>query len=262
MSEFISEEEYVTYDGFADVYDEFMDNIPYDEWCIYIEKLLKEHGIDKGIVLDMACGTGTITDKLAKCGYDMIGMDISQNMLRIAGEKCRKNILWLNQDMREMELYGTVAAVICICDGMNYLVSEDDFLKVLKKVNNYLDKEAIFIFDLKTIHFYRDVIGNRTIADNRDDASFIWENEFNEKTGINEYILTTYKQDEEDVFIRSDELHRQRGYEIEKVKSLVKESGMKLLNVFRALSEDEASESDERIYFVLQETYQQDKIYK
>ena len=113
------------YTGFAEVYDLFMDNIPYEEWCGYVTGLLRERGIEDGLVLDLGCGTGTLTELLAQKGYDMIGVDNAEDMLEIALEKKLKSgsdILYLLQDMREFELYGTVAAVVCICDSINYIL--------------------------------------------------------------------------------------------------------------------------------------------
>ena len=139
------------YTGFAAVYDIFMDNVPYEEWGEYIHSLLKDRGIEDGILLDLGCGTGTMTEKLADYGYDMIGVDNSEEMLAEAVEKREqsgRSILYLNQDMREFELYGTVRAVISLCDTMNYLTEYDDLVNVCRLVNNYLDPNGIFLFDL------------------------------------------------------------------------------------------------------------------
>ncbi len=138
------------YSGFAEVYDLFMDNVPYEIWGEYLLDRLLEYGIRDGLVLDLGCGTGKMTRFLAKEGYDMIGVDVSQEMLGIAAEKESegKPILYLNQDMREFELYGTVRAVVSVCDALNYLTEQEDLLSVFKLVNNYLDPGGIFIFDM------------------------------------------------------------------------------------------------------------------
>ena len=124
-----------SYEGFAYVYDTFMDNVPYEEWAEYVTGILEEYGITDGLVLDLGCGTGSMTELLAEKGYDMIGVDLSADMLEIAMDKrSRKglDILYLQQDMREFELYGTVRAIVCICDSINYLESEEDLLEVLR----------------------------------------------------------------------------------------------------------------------------------
>ena len=187
------------YTGFAEVYDLFMDNIPYEEWCGYVTGLLRERGIEDGLVLDLGCGTGTLTELLAQKGYDMIGVDNAEDMLEIALEKKLKSgsdILYLLQDMREFELYGTVAAVVCICDSINYILEYEDLVQVFRLVNNYLDPGGVFIFDLNTEYKYREILGDATIAENRDESSFIWENDYDEETRINEYDLTLFIREE------------------------------------------------------------------
>lgn len=136
------------YTSFAAVYDTFMDNIPYEEWKSYLEELLKEYGVQDGLVLDLGCGTGTMTELLAADGYDMIGVDNSEEMLEIAREKQIKSgheILYLLQDMREFELYGTVGAVFSICDSLNYITEPEELKQVFRWVNNYLIR-AEFLF--------------------------------------------------------------------------------------------------------------------
>ena len=139
-----------TYSGFAAVYDQLMDNTPYDEWTSYLAGVLKKYNIPDGLVAELGCGTGNITERLAALGYDMIGIDNSPEMLDIAQEKKAENnssSLYLCQDMREFELYGTVKAVISLCDSINYITDPDDLLTVFKLVNNYLDPHGLFIFD-------------------------------------------------------------------------------------------------------------------
>ena len=142
------------YTGFAAVYDRFMDDVPYDEWSRYVVKLLGQRGISEGLVLELGCGTGNMTERLARAGYDMIGVDSSEEMLELAVEKRERSgldILYLQQDMRSFELYGTVRAVVSVCDSMNYITEEQDLLQVFCLVNNYLDPGGIFLFDLNDL---------------------------------------------------------------------------------------------------------------
>ena len=183
------------YTSFAYVYDTFMDNVPYGEWARHIREKLCEHGVTDGIVLDLGCGTGTMTERLAGYGYDMIGVDNSEEMLELAMEKKTESgydILYLLQDMRGFELYGTVRAVVSVCDSVNYITEPDELEEVFRLVNNYLDPKGIFLFDFNTVHKYRDVIGDSTIADDRGVCSFIWDNRYYEKEQINEYDLTLF----------------------------------------------------------------------
>ena len=183
------------YTSFAYVYDTFMDNVPYGEWARHIREKLCEHGVTDGIVLDLGCGTGTMTERLAGYGYDMIGVDNSEEMLELAMEKKTESgydILYLLQDMRGFELYGTVRAVVSVCDSVNYITELDELEEVFRLVNNYLDPKGIFLFDFNTVHKYRDVIGDSTIAEDRGVCSFIWDNRYYEKEQINEYDLTLF----------------------------------------------------------------------
>lgn len=183
------------YTSFAYVYDTFMDNVPYGEWARHIREKLCEHGVTDGIVLDLGCGTGMMTERLAGYGYDMIGVDNSEEMLELAMEKKTESgydILYLLQDMRGFELYGTVRAVVSVCDSVNYITEPDELEEVFRLVNNYLDPKGIFLFDFNTVHKYRDVIGDSTIAEDRGVCSFIWDNRYYEKEQINEYDLTLF----------------------------------------------------------------------
>ena len=149
------------YTGFAEVYDTFMDNVDYKQWTDYLIALLQEYGIKDKLVLDLGCGTGNVTEYLAKAGYNMIGIDMSEDMLNIAMQKREKSghdILYLLQDMREFELYGTVKAIVSICDSINYITEEEDLLEVFRLVNNYLDPRGVFIFDFNTVYKYREVM--------------------------------------------------------------------------------------------------------
>lgn len=244
------------YEDFALVYDRFMDETPYEEWCQFVVGRLKQDQITDGILLDLGCGTGSMTELLAKQGYDMIGVDLSDSMLDIAMEKRAQsghNILYLQQDMREFELYGTVRAVICLCDSLNYLLEEDDLLTTFKLVNNYLDPDGLFIFDFNTVYKYETVIGDSTIAENREDCSFIWENYYDPEEEINEYDLTIFVQEEGDTFHRFTETHLQRGYTVEQMRTLVEQAGLKILEIMDSDTGEAVSETSERVYIVAKE---------
>lgn len=244
------------YTGFASVYDMFMDNIPYDEWSSYLISLLKEYGVGDGLVLDLGCGTGSVTERLAAAGYDMIGVDLSEEMLQIAMEKRMESghdILYLLQDMREFELYGTVRAVVSICDSMNYILEEEDLKQVFSLVNNYLDPGGIFIFDLNTVYKYQEILGEQTIAEDREECSFIWDNFYDEEEMINEYDLTVFVQEEGDLFRRYCETHYQRAYSSETVRALIEKAGMEVLAIYDAFTYNKPKPDSERVYFVARE---------
>ena len=244
------------YTGFAAVYDTFMDNIPYEEWTEYLAELLAEYEVTDGIVLDLGCGTGTLTELLAARGFDMIGVDNSEEMLEIAMEKRAESgsdILYLLQDMREFELYGTVRAVISICDSLNYITEEVELEEVFRLVNNYLDPGGVFVFDFNTVYKYREVIGDQTIAESREACSFIWDNYYYEEEQINEYELSLFIREEEDLYRRYVETHFQKGYELETVRSLLERSGMEFVTAYDAFTKNPPTTESERIYVIAKE---------
>ena len=243
------------YSSFAEVYDLFQDNVPYEQWCVYIKGLLEEYGIRDGLVLDLGCGTGSVTEELALAGYDMIGVDNSQEMLQIAMDKrdaSGKDILYLLQDMREFELYGTVRAVVSICDSINYLMEYEDLVQVFRLVNNYLDPGGIFIFDLNTPYKYETLLADNTFAEAREESSFIWENFYDEETGINEYDLTLFIREGE-LYRRYEETHFQRAYSLEQVVKAAREAGMEWIAAYDACTHDPVRPDSERIHVIMGE---------
>lgn len=243
------------YTSFAEVYDMFMDNIPYEDWCGYLTSLLKEYGINDGLVLDLGCGTGTLTELLAKEGYDMIGVDVSEDMLQEAIEKRAESglpILYLLQDMREFELYGTVRVVVSICDSLNYILDYDDLAHVFSLVNNYLDPKGMFIFDLNTEAKFQ-AMGSETIAEVRDEGSFIWENEYDEEEKINSYDLTLFIREEDDLYRRYQETHFERAWSLDEIKKALAEAGMEFVAAYDAFTKNAPRKESDRIYVVARE---------
>ena len=260
------------YTDFAYVYDTFMDETPYGQWCTFIKKMITQYGIsrpmrgekptgenalesEKNLVLDLGCGTGTLTEMLSCAGYDMIGIDNSQDMLDIAMSKKQRSgneILYLLQDMRSFELYCTVGTVISVCDSLNYILSEEELLQVFKLVDNYLFPGGIFIFDFNTVYKYAQVIGDTTIAENREECSFIWENYYHEEEQINEYELTIFvKKDKKDNEYRKfSETHYQKGYTVDLMKRLVEEAGLQVELILDADTREEVTKTSERVYVV------------
>ncbi len=289
------------YTDFAQVYDTFMDDTPYGEWCSRLAELIEKYREDKnpvdrvisldeigddsgeGIngnrflhvdrtkddmnvikenlhqerntVLDLGCGTGTLTEMLARRGYDMIGIDNAPEMLRIAMDKREKSgldILYLLQDMRSFELYGAVGAVVSVCDSVNYLLEEEDVVQTFRLVNNYLFPEGVFIFDFNTVYKYASVIGDAVIAENRDECSFIWDNYYHEAEEINEYDLTVFVREDgqEGLYRKFQETHYQRGYRLEQMQECLRRVGLVFLEAEDADTHGKVTDVSERIYVV------------
>lgn len=243
------------YTDFAYVYDTLMDETPYEKWCEQVTSILEKNGIKKDLVLDLGCGTGTLTELLAQKGYDMIGIDLSGEMLERAMEKREKSglsILYLQQDMREFELYGTVKAIVSVCDSINYLLEDEDVIDTFKLVNNYLDPNGLFIFDFNTVYKYRDVIGDATIAENREECSFIWENYYHEEERINEYEVTFFVKDGE-LFRRFEETHYQKGYTAKEMQIFLKEAGLEFVSMSDSDTGGEVTDQTQRICMIARE---------
>lgn len=251
------------YESFAAVYDELMDNVPYEDWAEHIHGRLLEQGITQGLILDMACGTGVLTRLLAQKGYDMIGVDASIDMLDIARESNGEEspILYLNQDMRQLELYGTVEAVVCVCDGLNYILEPKELLTVFRLVNNYLEAGGLFLFDMNTEYKFRELLANQTIAETREELCFIWENTYDEEERINEYALTIFEEAEDGRYERSDEFHYERAYSLEEVKKLLDQAGMEFVGAFDGYSREPLKEDSERMLILAKEGHQEKKKY-
>jgi len=248
------------YTSFASVYDTFMDNVPYEEWGGYIHSLLCRYGVKDGLVLDLGCGTGTMTEILAGYGYDMIGVDNSGDMLELAMEKrfaSGHDILYLLQDMREFELYGTVRAVVSVCDSVNYITEPEELAEVFRLVNNYLDPGGIFLFDFNTEYKYREVMGDCTIAEDRGDCSFIWDNCYYEEEKINEYDLTLFIREGSDdngaLYRKYRETHFQRGYTLEEIRELLSSAGLVFQAAYDMDTGEAAWEKSERICVIARE---------
>ena len=248
------------YTSFASVYDTFMDNVPYGEWGTYIHSLLCRYGVKDGLVLDLGCGTGTMTEILAGYGYDMIGVDNSGDMLELAMEKrlaSGHDILYLLQDMREFELYGTVRAVVSVCDSVNYITEPEELAEVFRLVNNYLDPGGLFLFDFNTEYKYREVMGDCTIAEDRGDCSFIWDNCYYEEEKINEYDLTLFIREGSDdngaLYRKYRETHFQRVYTLEEIRELLSSAGLVFQAAYDMDTGEAAWEKSERICVIARE---------
>ena len=279
------------YDALAYVYDEFMDNIPYTEWCEVIDKVIREYGVsrpvvhdntkgvlneldyadpgefeekemteeeilesEKNLVVDLGCGTGTLTNLMYKKGYDMIGVDSSESMLDAAQKKRDDkgyDILYLNQDMRDFDMYSTVGTVYSVCDSINYLLKDEEVIRTFKLVEKFLYPGGLFMFDFNTLYKYETILANTTIAENREDCAFIWENYYDDETRINEYEVSIFaEQDEPDMFKRYVETHYQRGYTLDDMKKFLAQTGLKILIVKDSDTREDPTDESQRIFIV------------
>lgn len=245
----------MAYESFADVYDVMMQDVPYVDWVDYLITLMSKFKCNPEMMLDLGCGTGTMTQLFAKKGYEMIGLDLSSDMLIRAKEKAREedlDILYLCQDMTSFELFGTVGCIVSLCDSLNYILTEEELLKVFELANNYLEPSGLFIFDLNTEYKFREIMSDQTFAESFDHCAYIWDNYYFEEEGINEYLLTLFVE-KNGVYERSQETHHEKVYSIETIKRLIHASGLKLEAIYHDNTFEAPQKTSERLYFVARE---------
>lgn len=239
------------YTSFAQVYDLFMDNVPYEQWCDFLCRRLKEQQITDGPVLDLGCGTGKMTRLMSDRGYDMTGIDNSAEMLQIAAmEQTDVPVLYLLQDMQELELDGCVRAVYSVCDCINYVLDEDELFAAFTKVYEYLEEDGVFIFDVNTSYKYTELLAENTFAESREEGSFIWDNYYDKEERINEYDLTLFIPEGEELYRRFAETHFQRNYEIETLQKMLCKAGFAEIIIYDDYTDQPLSETSERAVFV------------
>lgn len=243
----------VMYNRFAYLYDELINDVNYKEWLDYYFKIFQRYGLKPKLGLDLGCGTGNLTTLFADKGVEMTGIDLSEDMLMVAREKAEgRDILYLNQDMCEFELYGTVDFIVSSLDCINYITDKRDLLKVMKLANNYLNPGGLFIFDINTPYKLENITGNNTFILENDEVFCSWQNEFDKKRKVSDFYLTFFCKEGEK-YQRFDEEHSQRAYSIEEIASVIENAGMKLLSVYDEMSFKKPTSKSERVFFVAQE---------
>lgn len=243
------------YDAIAAVYDKLNSELDYGAWADFFESCFEKYLNERPeIILDLACGTGRMTRTLSERGYDMIGVDGSEAMLSEAYMQGGEGILYLLQDMREFELYGTVGAVVCCLDSINYLLEEKDVRKVFSLVHNYLDPDGLFIFDVNTPYKFENIYGNEAyILEDEDENGAVycgWQNEFNRESGVCDFYLTLFSETQDGSYMRSDEHQRERCYSKDRLLTMLEKAGFETLGVFSDFNFEAPSESSERWYIV------------
>ena len=241
------------YNRFAYLYDKLINDVDYDKWIEYYYKIFRRFNLEPKLGLDLGCGTGNLTTRFSEKGVEMTGIDISEDMLMVAREKSEgRDILYLNQDMCEFELYGTVDFIVSGLDCINYITDKRDLKKVMRLVNNYLTPGGLFVFDINTSHKLSDTIGNNTFILEDDDVFCSWQNEYDPRRKICDFYLTFFMR-ENSKYVRFDEHHEERAYSIEEIKDAIEKSGMKLLSVYDSLSFKKPTKDSQRVFFVAKE---------
>ncbi len=239
------------YDFFAMYYDSLTKNVDYAGRADYISELLRLYNHDAGITLDLACGTGSLTLELKKRGYDVYGVDNSASMLTVAKDKtydAETDILFICQNMQNLDLYGTVNTVVCALDSINHLKSEEDILKTFKRVSLFMDPGGVFIFDFNTPYKHKHVLSNHIFIYDTPDVYCVWRNKLNEKT-LQVNVSLDFFGKVGKVYERSSERFSEITFETDKVISMLKESGFGNIKAFEDMTFNEPNDKTERITF-------------
>lgn len=240
------------YKNFADVYDLLMEDVPYNEWTEYLMQIFKNHKKSPNLILDLACGTGNMTSKLTEQGFEMIGVDVSYDMLIVAKKKT-PNVLFLNQDMRDLDLFGTVDAALCLFDSFNYIHDINQITATFSRVNNFLNPKGIFVFDFNTEYKFKNILSGNSFSKIYDDAVCAFETFYDEETQIIEYYTDFFVKIKDDMYKRFTECHYEKAYSKDEIINAIKNSNLKILDIYDDFSFKKPNDKTERLVFVTQE---------
>ncbi len=240
-----------SYKEFASIYDKLMGNIDYKLWFDYIEEIFSRRRINPKYILEMACGTGSLTELLCQKYYDITCFDISENMLTVAYDKLRKynNVNVLNQDMVDFHLNKKFNAIVCICDSINYITEYNDVKKTFNNVYNHLDDNGIFIFDINSYHKIKNIISKNIFINDEDDIFYTWESFFDDENSLCQYFLTFFVKQGE-LYKRFNEVHNQRAYTIEEIVYELEKVGFRNISCFDGFTFNDVNKHSERINFI------------
>lgn len=241
----------------APFYDVFNGDINYSEWADFIESVIQREykAARPELLLDLGCGTGSMTLELAKRGYDMTGVDYSPEMLDVARERASElgfdgKILWLCQDMRKFELYGTVDVAVSCLDSVNHLTGRGDLNKFLSLVHNYLIPDGLFIFDVNGKRKFESIYGEQTYCMEEGNAVCVWQNFYNPGSKICDFYITLFEECADGRYIRHDEMQRERMYTLRSLKRALSENSLEFIGAYSDFDFKPATDDDERIYIV------------
>jgi 2-polyprenyl-3-methyl-5-hydroxy-6-metoxy-1,4-benzoquinol methylase len=244
----------MSYEQFAYLYDELMQDAPYDEWVRFVKEKLEKYQIDGDRLLDLACGTGELSVRFAKEGFAVTGVDLSSDMLAVAQAKAQTagtQISFFEQDMAYLEGHGQFDIIGIFCDSLNYLQSDEDVIHTFSNVLKHLKEGGIFLFDVHSIYKISQVFINQTFTLAEDHLSYIWNSFPGDLPNSVEHELSFFILDEQTgKYDRFDELHYQRTYPVQQYTEWLKETGFELLEVSADFQSVEPKQQSERIFFI------------
>lgn len=240
------------YEAFASVYDIFMEQVGYDQWMNHIHAIWEKFGLQPKTVIDLGCGTGSIALPLAKEGYDVIGVDLSPEMLTEADHKAMEegvSVRFACQDMTELELGEEADCILSLCDSMNYLTEDGQLEDAFKSIAQHMKQESLFLFDLNTEYKFKEVLGQNVFGSAEEHAAYIWENDYDDEEKINEYYVSFFIENEDGFYERIEEFHYERAYSMEEIEEGLQAAGMELVEVYDGYSFDAPRAESERLLF-------------
>lgn len=241
-----------SYTAVANLYDRLNGSEIYGRFAARICRLLRQKGIKDGLVLELACGTGTLARALSLEGYEMICCDSSVEMLSVAREKCQDlpvPPVFICQDMRELDLYGTVRAAVCCLDSLNYLTELDSLRDAMAGVSLFLEPGGVFVFDVKSKEMFRRMAGQSSIYEDAD-CYCAWQYGYDGRSGLAEHLVDLFLRQEDGSYLRRQEVHYQRAYSRAQIEGVLEECGLVLEGVYQDLSPRRAAEEQGRLLFV------------
>lgn len=246
-----------SYSKFAYFYDKLTENIDYKKRANYFNEIINSNNIYNGLLLDLACGTGNLAIEFENLGYDVIGVDRSNDMLSIAVEKkydCNSNIMYLCQAMENLDLYGTIDVAICALDSLNHILDKNLLEKIIKRVSLFLNPDAIFIFDVNTHYKHKHILSNNTFIYDYEDIYCVWQNEYlgNGKVEIN---LDLFEK-QGDNYKRYQENFCEQSYNCQELKNIIEDSGLELLSIYDDDSFNPPYEKSQRLIYVTKKVKQ------
>lgn len=239
------------YSEFARIYDRLMHgDIDYERYADYIENLFILNDRNPDLVCDLACGTGNMTIPLAKRGYNMTGADLSADMLNIARKKSTGlDILYLNQSITSLDLYGSMGAFLCVIDGFNYMISPAALEKALRRIKTcFMDPDGILIFDVSSRYKLKNIVGGNTFIYSEKDIFYSWRNRYLEKHNLSDMLLDFFVRDGKD-YRRFEERHLQRAWSEEELRFLLRRAGFTDIHTYGYMTFEPPAENCERIVF-------------
>lgn len=238
------------YTGFAEVYDELMDDVDYERWADFYAGMMSSFGIHSGSrVCECACGTGGLTLPLARRGYQMTGVDLSQDMLWIAAQKARNagmSIPFVRQDMRQLHLHRAMDAILATCDGVNYLLSDEDVWQFVSSARRLLRPGGGLFFDVSTPYKLANVLGGQLMCEDRQNITYLWQNRFSEKTGVLDMHLCIFIRQKDGSYKRIDEEQKQRAHTMEELSNQLYRAGFERVYFYGNSTLDAPREREQR----------------